>query len=207
MKGQAAPAFLHHAMHASAAAPEPTDQALVAAALLDGDAYAPLVERYEAPLTRYLYRLGCRSKSDADDILQEVFIKAYRNLNGYDATMKFSSWIYRIAHNETMTFFRKSSRAPRVARDDDELVAFDELPDGTSIAAELDAELDAAVVRDAVSRLDPKYRDVLVLRFLEDRSYEEISDILRKPPGTVATLISRAKVRLRAILASTPLHP
>lgn len=182
---------------------EPTDQELVAATLADSNAYAPLVRRYQAPLTRYLFRLGAKSQGDADDILQEVFIKAYRNLNGYDSSLKFSSWIYRIAHNEAVTFFKKNSRGPQVARSDDELLSFDEIADGGNLAEELDQRLDAAALRDAIGRLDAKYRDVLILRYLEDRSYEEISDILRKPAGTVATLISRAKQRLRALLEST----
>lgn len=186
---------------------EPSDQELVAAALKDSNAYAGIVHRYQAPLTRYLYRLGCRSKGDADDILQEVFLKAYRNLNEYDASLKFSSWIYRITHNEAITFFRKSVRAPRVARDDDEVLAFESLPDEHDLASELDSSFGAAAVREAIGKLDPKYRDVLILRFLEDRSYEEISDILRKPSGTVATLISRAKSKLRDLLEETPLKP
>ncbi len=183
---------------------EPSDQELVAAALRDSAAYAPLVRRYQAPLNRYLFRLGCRSQSDADDILQEVFLKAYRNLNDYDPSLKFSSWIYRITHNEAMTFFRKVSRVPQVARDEDEVAAFENIVAEADPAAETEARMDAAALRAAIDRLDPKYRDVLILRFLEERTYEEISDILRKPPGTVATLISRAKARLRDLLTQNP---
>lgn len=195
-------------MHASSPhETDATDQELVVAALADGAAYAGVVRRYQAPLTRYLFRLGCRSKGDADDVLQEVFIKAYRNLNDYDPGLKFSSWIYRIAHNEAVTFLRKASRVPRVATSTDELEAFDRIADSSDLAAELDARLDARTLRAAIDALDAKYREVLVLRYLEDRSYEEISDILRKPPGTVATLISRAKSRLRDALSATPLRP
>lgn len=183
---------------------EPSDQELVAAALVDSNAYAPLVRRYQAPLTRYLFRLGAKSRGDVDDILQEVFIKAYRNLNGYDTSLKFSSWIYRIAHNEAITFFKKGSRGPQVARTEDELVAFNEIADDSDLVEELDSRMDAQLVRDAIAKLDPKYREVLILRYLEDHSYEEISDILQKPAGTVATLISRAKKRLREILESQP---
>lgn len=183
---------------------EPSDQELVAAALADSAAYAPLVRRYQAPLNRYLFRLGCKSQSDADDILQEVFLKAYRNLNDYDPSLKFSSWIYRITHNEAITFFRKGNRAPQVARDEDEAVAFENIVADGDLVAELDARLDAQALRAAINQLDAKYRDVLVLRFLEDRTYDEISDILRKPPGTVATLISRAKTRLRDLLTQKP---
>jgi RNA polymerase sigma-70 factor (ECF subfamily) len=178
-----------------------SDQELIAAALADGNAYAHIVRRYEAPLRRYLFRLGCKHQSDTDDILQEVFLKAYRNLNDVDTKLKFSSWLYRIAHNEAMTFFRKSTRAPRVARTEDEMAAFEEIADLGNIAEELDARFDAATIRKAIDSLDQKYKEVLVLRFLEDRSYEEISDILRKPPGTVATLIARAKAKLRDALA------
>ncbi len=186
--------------------PDASDQELVAAALRDSNAYVHLVRRYQAPLSRYVFRLGSKSGSDTDDILQEVFIKAYRNLNDYDPTLKFSSWIYRITHNEAITFFKKSSRVPQVARSEDEAEAFQEIEDGTNLAEELDARFNAEMLRKAVDKLDPKYRDVLVLRFLEDRSYEEISDILQKPAGTVATLLSRAKKKLREILEAQTIH-
>lgn len=185
--------------------PSVSDQELVAATLADSAAYVHLVRRYEAPLMRYLLRLGCKTRSDAEDVLQEVFIKAFRNLNEYDTTLKFSSWLYRITHNEAITFFRKANRLPQVARSDDEVAAFEQIADVSNLADEVDAKLDAAALRAAVDALDPKYRDVLILRFLEDRSYEEISDILRKPPGTVATLISRAKQRLRDLLTTSAL--
>lgn len=187
--------------------PDTPDEELVAAALRDRNLYVHIVRRYEQPLKRYLFRLGSKSSSDSDDILQEVFIKAYRNLNDYDSAYKFSSWIYRITHNEAITYFKKNSRIPQVARSEDEVKAFEEIDDGTNIAEDLDARFDAAAVRGAIDKLDPKYRDVLVLRYLEDRSYEEISDILQKPPGTVATLLSRAKKKLRNLVESTPALP
>ena len=82
------------------------DGEIVRRTLADKEAFVVLIERYEAKLERYLTRLGVGLPEDREDILQNVFIKAYKNLNSFDPTLTFSSWIYRIAHNETMSFFR-----------------------------------------------------------------------------------------------------
>jgi RNA polymerase sigma-70 factor (ECF subfamily) len=179
-----------------------TDQELVAAALTDKQAFSEIVHRYEAPIRRYAKRLGGVDDADADDVLQEIFIKVFRNLNDYDADLKFSSWLYRIAHNETISFLRKKDVRPRVlnlsTEDVDEF--FDQLADDTDSAELAHQRDDARIMRDFLSRLDPKYKEVLVLRFLEEKSYTEISDILKMPEGTVATLINRGKKELKAAL-------
>ena len=80
-----------------------TDQDLVTQTLANKQAFAKIVRRYEAPLLRYITRLGCRNTSTAQDLLQEIFIKTYVHLNDYDHSLQFSSWIYRIAHNEIIS--------------------------------------------------------------------------------------------------------
>lgn len=99
-----------------------SDQELVAGVLEDKKQFAAIVQRYEEPLFRYIVRQGARDRELARDILQEVFIKVYLHLNDYDASLPFSSWIYRIAHNETITHFRKEKNRPLVLDkgDDDE---------------------------------------------------------------------------------------
>lgn len=179
---------------------EPKDQELVAEALKDKHAFIKIVERYEAPLRRYVRHLGSKDSNDADDILQEIFIKVFVNLNGYDSDLKFSSWIYRIAHNETVSFFRKKKIRAYVLNSEDSEEFFDNLSDDKDSFETAKQRYDAEIVQGALSVLPEKYEEVLVLRFLEGKSYAEIGDILRVPEGTVATLINRGKKELRKIL-------
>ena len=89
-----------------------SDQELVVQALFDPEAFSQIIERYQDKLLRYIMRISNVSVQDAEDILQETFIKAYSNLNDYDHSLQFSSWIYRIAHNQTISSYRKRSVRP-----------------------------------------------------------------------------------------------
>ncbi len=180
--------------------PQQSDQELVASTLKDRHAFAELVERYEKPLTRYIARLGSRDPEHTKDILQESFIKAYLHLNGYDPALSFSAWMYRIVHNETISHFRSLKNRPRPVEDEKDLEMFTLLADEFDLPAEADRVLLQKSIREGLDLLEPKYRDVVILRFFEEKSYEEISDILEIPSGTVATYLSRAKTKLREIL-------
>lgn len=177
-----------------------TDKDLVENALRDRHAFAAIVRRYEAPLRRYAYRLGIAREEDADDVLQEAFIKIYVHLNDFDTASSLSAWVYRIVHNEVVSLFRKQHVRPHIVNSEEELGIFERIVDETDIAEEVDKKITADVVRNAISDLSPRYREVLVLRFLEDKTYEEIADILRIPSGTVATYISRGKKELKVAL-------
>jgi RNA polymerase sigma-70 factor (ECF subfamily) len=187
---------------------EQTDQELVAASLANPHAFSAIVSRYEAPLRRYIRRISGSDTWDSDDILQDVFIKIFTNLNEYDAGLKFSSWIYRIAHNETISFFRKKQVRPRVLAlsAEDANLFFEQLSDDTDHAQQAAARYDAGIVQRALFDLEQKYQEVLTLRFLEDKSYTEISDILKIPEGTVATLINRGKKAFKGILEAKGMH-
>ena len=169
---------------------EAADERLVVLALEDDRYYEIVVDRYEEKLQRYILRFIHCSAEDAQDIVQEVFINAYRNLNGFDAGLKFSSWIYRIAHNEAVNHLRRISARPTVVLDDEK---FEALASELNTEAEVGRKMESMALRIAIGRLDGKYREVVVLRYLEEKSYEEISDILRKSPGRVSSLITRAK--------------
>jgi len=179
-----------------------SDQELVAEALRDKHAFSLIMHCYEEPIRRYVRRLGCKDGSDLDDVLQEIFIKVFINLNDFDTSLKFSSWLYRIAHNETISFFRKKSVRPSVLNlsPEDSHEFFAQLADEKDFAELANAREDAIMVRELLSNLGPKYKEVLTLRFLEEKSYTEISDILKIPEGTVATLISRGKKELKTAL-------
>ncbi|MEI7695964.1 MAG: RNA polymerase sigma factor [Chlorobium sp.] len=174
-----------------------TDQELVAGAIANKQAFAAIVLRYEAPLLRYIIRLGCRDSFAAEDLLQEIFIKIYIHLNEYDPFLQFSSWIYRIAHNEIVSYFRKEKRRPSVLSKDELLTLFENISVDADQLTRESQEHSPIEIQGALDRLEPKYRDVIVLKFFEEKSYEEISDILLIPQGTVATLINRAKKKIK----------
>ena len=169
------------------------DAALVAAALQDLEQFEKLVERYEAPLLRYILRISNFNKADAEDVLQEVFLKTWTNLNGYRSDMPFKSWIYRIAHNTVISTFRKyKTRGAQNSVDFDESL-YEIRSEELGPEDDLDSKQHALRVQKVLQTLPLRYREVLILRFFEEQDYEAISDILHKPSGTVATLIRRAK--------------
>jgi len=181
--------------------PSDTDEELVVRTLTDRNVFAELIDRYEAKLTRYVRRLGVRTVEDIQDVLQETFIKAYRNLNGFDTSLSFSSWLYRIAHNEAVSWFRKQHVRPEgnLIADSEEIMQFIA---GTESSAPVlfDQQVNAAVLNDALYHLDEKYRQPLILRYFEHKNYDEISDILMIPVGSVGTLIHRGKKQLASVI-------
>lgn len=173
------------------------DEKLVDLVLQNQDNFLYLMKRYESKLMRYILRLSNVRHEEAEDILQEVFIKVYQNLNSFDKKLKFSSWIYRITHNQVISNFRKIKARPISV----DLEKSDDIVQKIASDLDLDKQTDLVYLREKISpllqKLDPKYRDILILRFWEDKSYQEISDILKKPSGTVAAMINRAKKQIK----------
>lgn len=184
------------------------DNTLVKLTLKDTEHFSLLMERYEPKLIRYIMRITNVSIQCAEDILQEVFLKIYKNLNSFDLDLKFSSWAYRIAHNETLNYVRKNKKhdAVSIETDDPELVnLIDILESDSDVEADAQkAELQHEVAK-ILGKLPAAYREVLVLRFLEDLDYNEISDVLKKPVGTVGTLLNRAKSKFKQLAVSNDL--
>jgi RNA polymerase sigma-70 factor (ECF subfamily) len=178
-----------------------TDEEIVAIAVRESSFFGHIIDRYEAPLQRYVRRLGVKVTEDQEDVLQEIFIKVYRNLNSFDSSLKFSSWIYRIAHNEAISWFRKTNVRPEghlIAEGDEVL--------GLIKTSEDDAEqlfdetVNAEALKAGLAEIDEKYRVVLILRYFEHKEYEEISDILKIPIGSVGTLLHRGKRQLKQVI-------
>lgn len=174
-----------------------TDEELVAETLKNPDVYALLVERYEEKLLRYVMRISRSTTEDAEDLLQDVFISAYKNLNDFDQALKFSSWVYRIAHNKVISHFRKVTARPKTTTYEGDTQLLNIFASDEDMAVDLERKYTAKEVREILDQLDERYREVLVLKFLEEKDYKEISDILEKPMGTVATLINRAKKQFK----------
>ncbi|PIT90324.1 MAG: RNA polymerase subunit sigma [Candidatus Komeilibacteria bacterium CG10_big_fil_rev_8_21_14_0_10_41_13] len=177
-----------------------TDQELVALAIKRTDDFKYLIDRYEAKLLRYIRRLSNFSSEDSEDLLQEIFIKVYQNLNSFDDSLKFSSWIYRIAHNQIISQYRKTkSKCKDLEIKADETLV-NNLASEFDLKEMIDQKLTSEKLFKLINNLDKKYKEVLILRFFEDKDYREISDILQKPAGTVAALINRAKKQLKHLL-------
>ena len=183
-----------------------SDEELVILTLEEKDHYRWLVERYEKKLQRYIARLSGVGREDAEDILQDVFVKAYRNLNDFDSTLKFSSWIYRIAHNETVSHLRRSDSRPKIVDFKADYDFLDTVGKDFDIEGNIDKKILAERVATVLQVIDGKYREVIILKFMEDKDYREIGDILRKPLGSVATLVSRAKQRLKKELTKSGIN-
>ncbi len=178
-----------------------SDKQLVRLTLKNTDYFECLVQHYEEKLSRYIRRLTHLDIETIEDLLQEVFLKVYKNLNDYDSDFSFNSWIYRIAHNEAISHFRKMDKRPKTVQiDNEEGVNFlNILPDDISLRDDYVQKELAQKVRKLIDQLPEKYRAVLILKFMEEKSYDEISDILQIPSGTVATLIYRAKNQFRQL--------
>lgn len=161
--------------------------------------FACLYDRYDQRLIRYILKISQVNYEEAGDILQESFIKIWINLNEFDNNLKLSSWIYRIVHNETISYCRKKKSFGKnnsIMLDENMNIAYDnELLD-------VFGEMDNYPITDQIlNSLPLKYKEVLVLKFFEKMSYEEISDILKIPEGTVAIRISRAKKMFKKLAA------
>jgi len=174
-----------------------SDEELLKLTLKNQDLFLYLIRRYEKKLLFYILRITSVRPEEAEDMLQEVFIKAYLNLNNFDPTLRFSSWIYRIAHNEVISQYRRRQARPQTVELDIQNGNWEHLATDLNLEKQTDQAILKNKVQEMLAGLDIKYREVLILKFLEDKSYQEISDILKKPLGTVASLINRAKEQLR----------
>ena len=170
-------------------------------------AFRELIGRYERPVFSLIYRL-VRDRERAEDLAQETFIKVLNALDRYDPSYKFSSWIFKIAHNTALDHLRRkepdtlSIHGSPHARTADEVEATSLTPVSTTETPE---EYTASreigeVMEQAIGRLRPEYRTAIILCHIEGRAYEEIAQIMDVPLGTVKTYIHRARNELRTQL-------
>jgi RNA polymerase sigma-70 factor, ECF subfamily len=181
------------------------DDVLVTA-LRDGaeEAYETLIQRYQQPVYNLVYRL-VNDPSDTADVVQEVFLKIFRNIRSFRGNSSLKTWVYRIAVNEAYNHRRWFSRHHRqeigLAQEENARVyekTFAD-PGRTPYDLTLDHET-RALVEEALAKLNPNFRAAVVLRDIEDLSYEEIADVLDVSLGTVKSRILRGREALRKIL-------
>ncbi len=165
-----------------------------------------LVRRYQRPVFNLVVRM-VRDPALAEDLAQDVFLKAFTHLASYDRGYKFSNWILKIANNTVIDHLRRS-QPPLSSLDDengaprDRLTSADAGPDAVTERQELAASFEAAI-----DRLRPEYRQVVILRYQEDLSCEEVADVLDLPIGTVKSHLHRARAELARAMADAGWGP
>lgn len=160
----------------------------------DRESFGVLVGRYEAKLIRYGRKFLSEAR-DIEDLVQDVFIKAYVNLQSFDPRRMFSPWIYRIAHNTFINALHAHRRLPVIPFDFDTFLPRLFAPETTDREAR-EREV-RAMLDQGLDQLDEKYREVLVLFYYEDLDYQAIADILHIPVSTVGVRLNRAKAFLK----------
>ena len=161
----------------------------------DREAFRGLVERYQRMVASVVWRFGVRS-DDVDDLVSEIFLKAFRNLPLYRPEHAFSTWLYRLAANHVVDHGRRR-RAERGRVEMPEQVA-DDAP-GPDAGIERDETVRR--VREALERVDARYREAMQLVYLEGLKVEEAARMLGIPEGTVKTRLLRGREAMRRILS------
>ena len=164
----------------------------------DQAAFAWLVESYQGPVYRLALRMGL-SPADAEEAAQNAFLAAWRGLPSFRGEAKFSTWLYRLASNAAVDMLRREKKYEN-QWDIEDLQRPDAAP---SPQEQLERQDTRQAVRAAMAALPAEFRQVLVLRYLQEMSYQEIAQALALPEGTVKSRINRAKGQLKALLAES----
>jgi RNA polymerase sigma-70 factor, ECF subfamily len=206
MREQFLPSFAGLGLSPSKTASSPVeldDQHLVAASKRgDQDAFAQLVQRYQRRIFNLVYRM-LQQYEEASEITQETFLAAWQGLPSFRGEARFATWLYRIASNGALKQLetRKRDRALQAALQAEKALESENTFDRAS--AQIDERERQALVQEQLSHLPAKYRIVLILRHLQDMTYEEMAEILTMPVGTIKTHLFRArnllKERLRGL--------
>jgi RNA polymerase sigma-70 factor, ECF subfamily len=179
------------------------DDILLVAASKNGDqeAFAQLVQRYQRLVFNLVYRM-LQQYEEATEITQETFLAAWQGLPSFRGDARFPTWLYRIAYNCSLKQLelRKRDRALQVALEENKTL--ENANDEQRENAELDAHERQILIQEHLSHLPAKYRIVLILRHLQDMTYEEMAEILTMPIGTIKTHLFRARNLLKERLQS-----
>ena len=165
------------------------------------DAFDELMKRYKGQIYAYLLR-SVKNYEDAEELTIEVFFKAYRALDTWKPQARFSTWLYKIAHNLSIDFHRAKSRRPTYSLDDEEF-AVDE-PTAADLWSNPEWEIEEKdrhrVIREAIDQLSPKQKEVFVLNRYQGLQIKEITEVLGMAEGTVKIHLHRAVKKLQTLL-------
>jgi RNA polymerase sigma-70 factor (ECF subfamily) len=167
----------------------------------DGAAWEEIVQNYSRRIYNLAYRFTSRADT-AEDLAQEVFIRVYRSLDQYDPKQgDLQNWLMRLARNLIIDNYRKRQRAPQdEAADDLEDHKYHLRSAGSSVQREMERRELGAQVQAGIDKLSPDLRTCVILRDIEELSYQEIVDLLKIPEGTVKSRINRGRIELAKIL-------
>ncbi len=177
----------------------PTDEDLIER-FQNGDLYAfdLIVKRYKNQLLNFIFRfLG--NTEESEDLVQETFLRVYRNRTAYQRVAKFSTWIYTIAGNLAKTELRKRKRRrffsiSELGYNDKD---YDISDDAYNPERDVDSRMKEEIIHEQIMVLSPKFREVILLRDVQQLSYEEISKIVNIPLGTVKSRVNRGRLKLQ----------
>ena len=161
----------------------------------DREAFSALVEQYRDNVYRLAYRM-CGNEYDADEAAQEAFVAAWRALPNFRGDAKFSTWLYRLTTNAAIDVMRREKRRQTIG--DGEMIEVADESDSPQETVERTEQQEA--VQKALATLSDEYREVLLLRYMEELDYAEIAEVLKLPSGTVKSRINRAKAALKTAL-------
>lgn len=170
----------------------------------DGDIYAfdAIVNRYKDQLLNFAYRF-LNNPEEAEDVVQETFLRIFRNKHAYREIAKFSTWVYTIAGNLAKTELRKRKRRKYLylsdmGYDDKEYEIVDP---NANTEKEVESLFQEKIIQKAIDELPPRFRQVILLVEIQELPYEEVSKIMRVPLGTVKSRVNRARLKLQAKLS------
>jgi len=178
-----------------------TDVELIAKAIRGReDGFEELVRRYQRPITNYVYRM-LNDYDSSLDVTQEVFIKVYNSLKKYSSEYKFSTWLYRIAHNAAIDHMRRNTVNQQSLETENGDGAYQLQIESPNPTPEQDRELSEwrTEIEAVVKCLPAAYRDLILLRHSRDLSYDEIAEVTQLPLGTVKNRLFRAREMMREI--------
>lgn len=178
---------------------QPSDADLIGQSL-DGEqrAFGQLVNRYLSLVYNHLYRMT-QNPDLSEEIAQEAFVKAYKNLKSFDPARPFKPWLLRIASNAAISELRKQSKVVSLnALEEEGYWGEAEHQTTEDVVVSLERKLSTDEVMQVMQQLDVKYRQVLLLRYQQDLSYEEIAETLNIPINTVRTWLKRGLEKLKA---------
>ncbi len=168
------------------------------------EAFWEIIDIYETKLLKYILKITNISLEEAENLLQDIFLKVYKNIFDYDEKFPFSSWIYRITHNITIDYYRKNwknSKKIEFENEEDLKEIIENIIDDWNTPNEiLDRKELKKCIWKSLNSLNIEFREILMLKFIEEKNYNEISDILMLPLWTVWTMINRGKKMLKEII-------